>query len=497
MLSALSALSAVNWLSIYSLLSLCVHILGIANAAHAVMKVRSSRGAIAWSLSLVTMPWIAIPLYWILGKDKFQGYAEAIHESYLEHRERANDAYAEIMKYKVNLSGEYATLGKLASAFESFPFTANNDTQLLIDGEQTFAEMLAAIASAKHYILLQSYIIHSDEIGNRFKDALIAKARSGVSVYLLYDGLGSRKLPKQYLNDLRQSGVTIGSFHSSEGGKSRFQINFRNHRKILVVDGQTAFMGGLNIGDEYLGKDPKLGSWRDTHVRFRGTAVKCLQGVLLRDWYWATREMPEVSWEIHSDPQCCQTAFILSTGPADRLEECMLFFLNLINHAQKRLWIASPYFVPDDSTLNALKLAALRGVDVRIILPNKADHLSVYFCAFSFYAELQQVGIQLYRYKSGFMHQKVILCDEAIAGVGTINLDNRSFYLNFEVMSFVINRADDRGAIAPESNFIKSVEQMLLNDLDASRLVDYSKYKQKPFWFKLAARVSRLMAPVL
>ena len=490
-------LSAVNWLSIYSLISVFVHILGIANAAHAVMNVESSRGAIAWSLSLVTIPWIAIPLYWILGKNKFHGYAEAIHSAYAEHRERMNEAHDEIMKFKVDVSGEYETLGKLAAAFESFPFTNNNATQLLIDGEQTFAAMLGAIATAERYILLQSYIIHSDDIGNRFKDALIDKAKQGVRVYLLYDGLGSRKLPKHYLDELRQSGVTIGSFHSSEGLRSRFQINFRNHRKILVVDGQTAFMGGLNIGDEYLGRDPKLGSWRDTHVQFQGTAVQCLQGILLRDWYWATKELPDVSWDISQGSECRQTAFILSTGPADRLQECMLFFLNLINHAQARLWIASPYFVPDDSTLNALKLAALRGVDVRLILPDKPDHLSVYLCAFSFYAELQQVGIQLYRYRSGFMHQKVILVDEAIAGVGTINLDNRSFYLNFEVMSFVINQAGKNNAVAPESDFIKGVEQMLVSDLDASRLVDFSKYKQRPFWFKLAARVSRLMAPVL
>ena len=245
-------------------------------------------------------------------------------------------------------------------------------------------------------------------------------------------------------------------------------------------------MGGLNIGDEYLGKDPHFGSWRDTHLKIQGPTVKSLQRIFLRDWYWATKEYPEVSWEILENDSDNQTALVLATGPADRLEVCTLFFLNLINFAQDRLWIASPYFVPDYSTLNALKLAAVRGVDVRIILPNSPDHLLVYLCSFSYYAELQEVGIKLYRYRSGFMHQKIILCDRTIAGVGTVNLDNRSFFLNFEVMTFAIN-----------SDLVESVEKMLLDDLNASRLIDLEEYQQKPFWFRLSAEVSRLSAPIL
>ena len=194
---------------------------------------------------------------------------------------------------------------------------------------------------------------------------------------------------------------------------------------------------------------------------------------------------------------------MLPTKPADRLEVCTLFFLNLINLAQERLWIASPYFVPDDSTLNALKLAALLSVDVRIILPNSPDRLLVYLCSFSYYAELQEVGIKLYRYRSGFMHQKIILCDSAVAGVGTVNLDNRSFFLNFEVMVFAIKSEPERSAIALRElrpitpDLVESVEKMLLDDLKASRLINLEEYQQKPFWFRLSARVSRLLAPIL
>ena len=488
-------MSTINWFSIYGIVSLVVHVLGIANAAHAVMNVRSSRGAIAWAISLITFPWLAIPLYWIFGRSRFQGYSEVIGQVYRQHQDLIRYSYDEILEFKVELPDRLAAVEKLISSISGLPFTNNNAIELLIDGKQTFGQMLKAIEIAQDYILLQSYIIHDDEIGNKFKDALIAKAVEGVRIYVIYDAIGSHDLNRTYLNSLRQNGIAVNSFCSSKGKGNRFQLNFRNHRKILVVDGHTGFVGGLNIGDEYLGKDPHFGHWRDTHLKTQGTIVKSLQGTFLKDWYWATKEYPEVSWSIPRNHHDNQTAFVLATGPADRLEVCTMFFVNLINLAQDRLWIASPYFVPDDSTLSALKLAALRGVDVRIILPNSPDHLLVYLCSFSYYAELQKVGIKVYRYRSGFMHQKIILGDCTIAGVGTTNLDNRSFFLNFEAMTFAVK--DDRQQSTTSPDLVESVEQMLLDDFEASRLVNLEKYQQKSFWFRLSAEVSRLAAPIL
>ena len=488
-------MSTINWFSIYGTVSLVVHVLGIANAGHAVMNVRSSRGAIAWAISLVTFPWLALPLYWIFGRSKFQGYSEVIRQVYRQHHDLIHYAYDEILEFKVELPNKLASLEKLVSSISDLTFTNNNAIELLIDGKQTFGRMLEAIALSQDYILLQSYIINDDEIGNEFKDALIAKAKEGVRVYVIYDAIGSNKITNTYVKALRRNGIKVSSFRSTAGKGNRFQINFRNHRKILIVDGHTGFVGGLNIGDEYLGKDPHFGHWRDTHLKTQGTIVKSLQGTFLKDWYWATREYVEACWSVSKNHNDNQTAFVLATGPADRLDVCTLFFLDLINLAQNRLWIASPYFVPDDSTLNALKLAALRGVDVRIILPDKPDHLLVYLCSFSYYAELQQVGIRLYRYRSGFMHQKIILCDRAIAGVGTTNLDNRSFFLNFEVMTFAISSNPKQNATA--ADLVESIEQMLIDDLDASRPINLEKYQHRPFWFRLSAEVSRLLAPIL
>ena len=486
----------INWFSIYGTVSLVVHILGIANAAHAVMNVRSSRGAIAWAISLITFPWLAIPLYWIFGRSRFQGYSEAIRQVYQQHEDTVGRAYDEILEFKVELPDRLASVEKLISSISDLTFTNNNTIALLIDGKQTFSQMLKEIDKAQDYILLQSYIINDDEIGNKFKDTLIAKAKEGVRIYVIYDEIGSNKMTRAYVKSLRQNGIAVSSFRSTKGKGNRFQLNFRNHRKIIVVDGRIGFVGGLNIGDEYLGKDPRFGSWRDTHLKIEGTTVKSLQGTFLKDWYWATKEHLEVSWSISHPQHDNQTAFVLATGPADRLDVCTLFFLNLIDLAQDRLWIASPYFVPDESTLNALKLAALRGVDVRIILPDNPDHLLVYYCSFSYYAELQDVGIKLYRYRSGFMHQKIILCDRIIAGVGTTNLDNRSFYLNFEAMTFAIKSDSKRNTTSPD--LVESVEQMLIDDFKASRLINLEKYQQKkPFWFRLSAEVSRLFAPIL
>ena len=488
-------LLTLNAFHIYSLVVFFVHTLGTANAAHAVMNVRSSRGAVAWAVGLMSLPWLAIPLYWIFGRSKFQGYSEAIRQAYLKDYQTELHAHEEILKYRVELPERLSSLEKLAHEFTGIPFTNNNSLELLVDGQQTFPKMLEAIAQAKDYILLQSYIIHDDAIGNQFKDALIERAQNGVKVRVLYDGLGSKKLTRNYIKSLRQNNIEVNVFRSTKGRGNRFQINFRNHRKILAIDGQIGFIGGLNIGDEYLGRDPHFGYWRDTHLKVTGTIVKSLQETFLKDWYWATKEIPSLNWEIAKNNDNNQTAFILPTSAADRLKDCTLFYLDLINLSQERIWIASPYFVPDDSILDALKLAAVRGVDVRIILPDRPDHLSVYLCSFSYYEELQEVGIKLYRYKRGFMHQKIILCDRLIAGVGTVNLDNRSFFLNFEVMAFVVK--GDRNFQHSFANLVNSVEQMLVKDFQSSRQIDLENYRQKSILFRLSTRATRLFAPIL
>jgi cardiolipin synthase A/B len=294
-----------------------------------------------------------------------------------------------------------------------------------------------------------------------------------------------KNLNIEYKRSLQQAGVVVNVFRSSQGFRKPFQLNFRNHRKILIVDGEIGFTGGFNIGDEYLGKHPQLSPWRDTAVMLQGPIVLPLQTVFLNDWQWVAGQLPPVDWTItESDENAI--ACVFPTGAADDLSICKLAFVSAINQATRRLWIASPYFVPDDAVITALQLAALRGVDVRILLPNRPDHRLVYLCSFSYYTEMIGAGVAIYRYIPGFMHQKVILIDDMLAGVGTVNLDNRSFYLNFEVTVWV-----------HQAEFIEQIAGMFDDDFAVSRIVQPQEYEGRSLIFRLSARIARLFAPIL
>jgi cardiolipin synthase len=263
-------------------------------------------------------------------------------------------------------------------------------------------------------------------------------------------------------------------------------LNFRNHRKVVVVDGRAAWIGGHNVGDEYLGRDPRFGRWRDTHLRIEGPAALAVQVSFAEDWHWATNQtIPDLVWNPTPAGEGDTTVLIVPTGPADKLETAGLMFTHAINSAHTRIWIASPYFVPDDAVLAALQLAGLRGVDVRILIPDRPDHLLVYLAAFSYFDEASETGVRFYRYTDGFLHQKVMLIDDQVATVGTANFDNRSFRLNFEITGVVADAA-----------FAAQVERMLTEDFAHAREMTEADVSKRSFWFKLGTRIARLTSPV-
>ena len=473
---------------IYTILAIVIPIgelFGIIAAVHAVMNARTSQGAIAWAISLVTFPWLALALYAIFGRNKFNGYVSlrGSKNSDIHHYlEKIRSAAADKDLIRENPPVSQIALTRLAD----MPITRYNKTRLLIDGRETFRSIFEGIESAEQYILVQFFIVKDDAIGRELQSKLIQKAKESVKVYFLYDEIGSHKLPQSFLRDMQLAGIVTSAFHSTKGKTNRFQLNFRNHRKIVVVDGKIAYVGGHNVGDEYLGKHPTLGPWRDTHVSVEGPVVQTIQFCFVEDWYWATKGIPELNWELIRAADGHEDALMIASGPADRLETCGLMFVQAINAAIKRVWIASPYFVPDLQTLSALKLAVLRGVDVRILLPEKADHRTVYLSSFTYYQNTLPLGIKLFRYTAGFMHQKVFLVDSSCAAVGTANLDNRSFRLNFEIT--LLNY---------DPGFVSEVETMLTNDFSRSRSVTLEEYSERSFFFKLAARSARLLAPIL
>jgi cardiolipin synthase len=466
-------------LAAIAIYTIAVQLLAIIAAIEAIMKTRTAQGAMAWSLSLMLMPTVMLPLYWIFGRRKFRGYAKArrISKSGVHVPRRALHA-----QVPHQLNTHQLTLQRIAQ----MPYTRGNAIELLIDGAQIFNALFAAIDAAEHYILLEYYIVRDDAIGLQLRDKLIAKVQQGVTVYFLFDEIGSFQLGRQYINGLIAGGVDIRSFHTTKGRRNRLQLNFRNHRKIVVIDGEIGMLGGSNIGDEYLDKHPVLTPWRDTSVRLRGPAVHALQLAFLEDWYWACEQVPELNWHIPKEGVSTIDALVVPTGPADQIETCLLLFQQLAQMAKARLWIVSPYFVPDLSIINALQLAALRGVDVRILLPEKPDKRMMWLASFANLDEVQGTGVKVYRYQAGFLHQKVWLVDDDCALIGTANLDNRSFRLNFEI-----------GVIANDRVFAERVATMLQVDFDRSRLLGRGEVAKRSWFFRLAVRCSYLLAPIL
>jgi cardiolipin synthase len=460
-------------------------ILGVVSAANALLTARTSQGAIAWAVSLVALPYIALPLYWIFGRNRFHGYVDArrVGDREIHHVARALQEHRPRFEAKLP---EGADDLRALVGLAKMPFTRPNRAELLVDGEATFDAIFRGIEAAKEYVLVEFFIIRDDDLGRKLQARLLEKAKEGVRVHVLYDEIGSHTLPRAYAQELRAGGVDIRRFGTTRGRWNRFQLNFRNHRKIVVVDGRVAFVGGLNVGDEYMGRDPRFGHWRDTHARFEGPAVTCVQLAFMEDWHWATHEVPELLWEPQAAEGSDQSVLVLPSGPADDLETCNLFFLLAIHSARRRLWIVSPYFVPDGDILAALQLAALRGVDVRILLPEKPDHLMVYLASFGYIAQLDMPGIRFYRYQPGFLHQKVILVDESVATVGTANADNRSFRLNFEITMVVA-----------DGKFAAEVERMLEADFARARLATAEDYHRRGYLFKLGVKLARLFSPIL
>jgi cardiolipin synthase len=481
--------SILNWIAVHrrrltKWLFAVAHLLGAITSIDAILDVRTPQGTIAWAVSLNTAPIIAVPAYWIFGRSDFNGYVVLRRESEKELTEkqlevsRAMDA----MRPPPERQPESA---KLLERLAMLPATRGNHAELLIDGEATFTSIFEGIAAAREYVLVQFYILRDDGLGRRLKDALIAKARTGVRCYVLYDEVGSDDLARTYVPDLKAAGVEIRPFNTRQGDANRFQINFRNHRKIVIVDGKTAYVGGHNVGDEYLGKDPKIGAWRDTHVKVTGPVVLCAQVSWLEDWQWATGDKPSLNWAPAPAPGGEDgIAFCLPTGPADPFETCTLFFLHAINASKKRVWIASPYFVPDEQFISALQLAALRGVDVRILLPAKADNALVQLSSYTFLPALEKAGVKTWRYNAGFLHEKALIVDD-YCGIGTANFDNRSFRLNFEITM-----------LFSEPSIVQAVEKMFSDDFLRSTLATSADFTDRHWLFRLAARTSRLMAPV-
>ena len=464
-----------------------IQILGVIAAVHAVLTVRTAQGAIAWATSLVFMPLLTLVPYLVFGRSRFDAYIGARRQANEEMHVAAAELDWRPWVEEALAARQYDGYKGLKAmvGLARMPTLANNHVRLLVNGKESFEAMFEAISAAKQVVLVQFFIIRDDALGQRLAQLLLERAANGVDVFLLYDGIGSHALPGRYIDKLRNGGVQVHAFSTGSGMINRFQVNFRNHRKIVVVDGVRGFVGGHNVGVEYLGEKPPLSPWRDTHIELRGPAVACLQECFAEDWYWASHTLPTLILpKAYEDSgMLCQ---VVPSGPADPQETCSLFFVEAINAAVERIWITTPYFVPDEAVAAALRLAVLRGVDVRILLPSRPDHKTVYAASSLYALDAVRAGLRIFRYQPGFLHQKVLLIDHDTAAVGSANLDNRSFRLNFEIM-----------VVTVDEGFAQEVERMLEADFEQSVEMNLDDRKRLHRLQQLGMRVARLVSPIL
>lgn len=445
---------------------------------------------ITWLVVLGSFPVLGFFFYLLFGRNyrktrMFQNKAMLDEQTFLKIEGNSHN-YEEKMDH---MGDHQQLLFRLAHRLGKSPISFASDTKALTNGEETYSAIFDAIKNANHHIHLEYYIVRHDEVGQNLKELLIEKARNGVHVRFLYDGVGSWKLSKKYIEELREAGVEMVPFLPVRFPILNNKINFRNHRKIIVIDGSIGFVGGLNFGDEYLGKNEFYGFWRDTHLLIKGEAVRTLQLIFLQDWYYMTGQTyltqnylsPELIDQEHQGG-----VQLIAGGPDNEWEIIKNLFFSMIISAKKSIWIASPYFIPDEDILSALKVASLSGIDVRILVPKRPDKRIVFYASRSYFPELLEAGAKIYEYDKGFMHSKIIIVDGELASIGTSNMDMRSFHLNFEVNAFLYRTSST-----------ETLVNHYLADIDEAEQLNYAQFKQRPLWLRLFESTSRLLSPLL
>ncbi|HYI58661.1 MAG TPA: cardiolipin synthase [Microlunatus sp.] len=369
--------------------------------------------------------------------------------------------------------------------------TEDNAVEVFHDGREKFGRLLADIAAATDHVHVYYYIFRADRLGSRILAALTERARAGVEVLIFWDALGGRDVGKRDLAPLLAAGGKVAVFFQNRVPLINLRVNNRTHRKLVVVDGTIGYIGGFNVGDEYLGEKPRFGYWRDTHLRLTGSAVAGIQTRLLTDWNAAAAPADRVTWRDGyfvepTDAPGRVALQIVSSGPDSDWERIKFGYIKMIDSARRSVWIQSPYFMPDFAVLDALKIAARSGVDVRLMIPDKPDHLLVYPATLSYADELAQAGARVFIYRNGFLHAKTVLVDHEMGSVGTANMDYRSFRLNFEVNAFFF-----------DADLGDRLRDIYLDDLTLCTPFDRRAAFGNRYLWAMKESVSRLVSPLL
>jgi cardiolipin synthase len=451
---------------------------------------KDSTAALAWCLVVLAMPVFGSFLFWVFGynhtyrplrrKQRHRHSYPILHPPQLAEAARGEAA-------KLPAEPTWNDFGELALKVDAFPVSPGNAVTPYSDTTEAFAALLAAIEAAKHHVHLEFFIFRPDATGRKLLDLLARKAGEGVEVRLLYDSMGTRQLSWRLLRPLQQAGGEFSSFLPLNPLRSRMQVNLRNHRKIAVIDGRVGFTGGMNIGDEYLGKDGWFGYWRDEFLRLEGPAVAALQRVFVEDWHFACgRSLNAPAYFPEPPPAGEDVVQLIESGPDQETNSIREMYYAAIVSARQRVWIASPYFVPDAGLQDALRLARYRGVEVCLLSLLRGDHFLSFHASRYYWGDMLAAGVKIYQYARGMMHSKVVLVDGRWGMAGSANFDNRSLHLNFEI-----------GCILHSPRRLADLEGQFRRDLEDAVPLDAGAFARRPFLVRLAENGCRLLSPIL
>jgi cardiolipin synthase len=447
---------------------------------------------IAWILTLLFVPAAGAILFLLFGRDRVRWPARRKRQADALVRgmvvARTGEAALDLSRGTTDMNDLERQIFQVGALLTGGSASSGNRVEVMTEGDAVYDALGAAIDQARHHVHAEFYLIRNDATGAWFRDKLAEAAKRGVEVRLLCDAYGCLALGAGWRRPLRRAGAKVGTFLPMRSLLLQ-PVNLRNHRKIVVIDGSVAFSGGVNIGDEYRGQMRRIGRWRDTHLKMEGPAASGLQRVFLQDWFFATGESVDPKAYFPDDTgegPGKATVAIVPSGPDTRTEAIHRLFFAAISGAKERVWITTPYFVPDPPLVVALQVAAMRGVDVKLILPSRSNHRVTFHAGRSYYEQLLEAGVHIHEYLPGMIHAKTMVVDGRIVLVGSANMDMRSFRLNFEVH-----------ALLHDEPTARRLEACFLSDLAETVPVTLGPWSQRPWRYRFAEGAGRLVSPLL
>jgi cardiolipin synthase len=454
---------------------------------------KNPSATLAWIMLLFMVPGLGIIFYILFSQNisrrrifRLTNYEHLIITEALD--EQMTSIKSKEFRFTNDAAKKWQHMILMQQMYSKAFYTQNNHISILTDGNHKFESLFNDLLNAKYSINIMYFIIKNDSMGRKLIDILTLKAKEGVEVRLLIDAVGGRQITSRHLRKFKKAGGKYAYFFSPVFRILNLRLNYRNHRKMVIIDGKIGYLGGFNVADEYVGKSKKFGYWRDTHLRLLGSCVQDLNARFILDWRFASKEQLVLAKAYYNKViERGNTGIqIVSSGPESQRTEIKQGFLKMISSAKKNIYIQTPYFVPDASIIESLKNAIFSGVDVRIMIPNKPDHMFVYWATYSYIGILLEAGAKVYIYDKGFLHAKNICVDGEVASVGSANFDIRSFRLSFETNAFIYDEEE-----------VFKLESIFETDITNSRELTLEDYNNRSLIIKFKESISRLLSDLL